>query len=82
MATVLKLASAMDCHLELVPNSGRNSAVAGRSHGRFRLSGRRSRSADAAAASQHARPQAMSARDRILLALRLSHRFHPRRPES
>jgi len=42
MATVLKLASAMDCHLELVPNSGRHLADVGRSPGEVRLSGRRS----------------------------------------
>ena len=81
MTTVLKVAAAVGCHLELVPNSSRNSTEAGGAQGGIRLSGSPSRSADAAAASQLARLRAMSARDRILLALRLSRRFHPRRPD-
>ena len=67
MTTVLKLASAVDCHLELVPHA--------RAHRQIAMPARRSRSAEAAAASQQARLRAMSARDRILLALRLSRRF-------
>ena len=80
MTTVLKVAAAVGCHLDLVPNSRRNSTEPGRPQGGIRLSGSPSRSADAAAASQHARLRAMSAGDRILLALRLSRRF-PRRPD-
>ncbi|RPH66536.1 MAG: XRE family transcriptional regulator [Myxococcaceae bacterium] len=71
MTTVLKLASAVDCHLELVPHAARRD----RARRQIAMPARRSRSAEAAAASQQARLRAMSARERILLALRLSRRF-------
>lgn len=80
MTTVLKVAAAVGCHLELVPNSSRR-MEAHRPQGGAGLYGRPSRSAEAAAASQHARLQAMSARERVLLALRLSRRFRSARPD-
>lgn len=81
MTTVLKVAAAVGCHLELVLNSSRNGTEAHRPQGGARLYGRPSRSAEAAAALQHARLQAMSARERVLLALRLSRRFRSARPD-